>query len=227
MSEMSEITLDPNATLGGYDRWSHRYDHDDNPLVAATRFALERAPLRCRGSDVIELGCGTGRVARHLLAEGVRSYTGVDGSPGMLAVAQRTIADPRATWVHADLRAPYAPPRQHDLAVVVLVLEHLPDLPALAETLARCVRPSGALRVLDLHPERIAAGSVARFREGEVEVRFPSIAHGVDRIVEALSCWFDVSARAWLADESLIAAVPRAAKHAGKPLVLDISATRR
>ncbi|MYE32588.1 MAG: class I SAM-dependent methyltransferase, partial [Chloroflexi bacterium] len=39
------------------------------------------------GRDVLELGCGTGRVAVPLAASGVR-VTGVDLSPAMLALAR-------------------------------------------------------------------------------------------------------------------------------------------
>lgn len=224
---MSEVTLDPSATLAGYDRWATTYDTDANPLVAATELVLDRAPLACAGAEVVELGCGTGRHVTRVLAAGARSYTGVDGSPGMLEVARQRTDDPRAHWLLADLRTAYTLARTYDLALVVLVLEHLPELGTLAASLAQCVRPGGALRIVDLHPERIAQGSVARFHEDATEVRFPSIAHDVAALEAALAPAFVVTTRVWHADAELVAAIPKTAKHAGKPLVLDVTATRR
>lgn len=225
---MSEEKLAPAKTLHGYDRWAATYDHIDNPLVAATAWVLDRVPLDCEGADLIELGCGTGRNAMRAIAAGVRSYTGVDGSPGMLKVARASITDPCVSWLEADLLAPWQPPRTYDLGLVVLVLEHLTELATLARTLAAAVHPEGRVRIVDLHPGRIAAGAIAHFRDGDREVMFPSIAHPVAAVRLALEqAGFDVEVREWVADDDLIAAVPRVSKHRGMPLVLDVSAVRR
>ena len=52
---------------------------------------------------VVDLACGTGVTSREILAvlgPGGR-LTGVDQSPAMLAVAARSVADPRASWIQA------------------------------------------------------------------------------------------------------------------------------
>jgi SAM-dependent methyltransferase len=221
---MSKEKLAPTATLHGYDRWASSYDHIDNPLVAATAWVMDRVPLGCAGCDVVELGCGTGRNAARILAEHARSYTGVDGSRGMLEIAARRTGV-AAGWIEADLHAPWTADRTFDLAFVVLVLEHLRELDTLAGTLASCVRGGGRVRIIDLHPDRIAQGSVAHFQDGDRDVVFPSIGHPVFAIRSALErAGFEVETRAWTVDADLLAAVPRVAKHAGLPLVLDVSA---
>jgi len=127
---------------------------------------LHSAPLGCADADVVELGCGTGRNVVRVIGEGARSYVGVDGSPGMLSVATHRYCDSRIAFVQADLLAPWTPARPFDFALLVLVLEHLPALEVLAETLARSVRAGGRVRIVDLHPERIAAGALAHFQDG-------------------------------------------------------------
>jgi len=225
---MSEEKLAPAATLHGYDRWAASYDHIDNPLIAATAWVMDRAPLGCKGLEVVELGCGTGRNAPRVLEAGARSYTGVDGSRGMLDVARARIDDPRASWIEIDLHVAWSPPRTFGFAIVVLVLEHLTELDSLARSLASSVRSGGRLRIIDLHPERIAAGAVAHFQDGETDVTFPSIAHPIETLREALDrAGFTVEVREWPAEDTMIADVPRVAKHRGRPLVLDVSATRR
>lgn len=224
---MPEHLVQPDRTLEGYERWAASYDQLDNPLVAATAWILDHAPLAIADRELVELGCGTGRHALYALAHDVRGYTGVDGSPAMLAVARARTSDPRVTWLEADLRVPWTPPRTFDAALVVLVLEHLTELDTLAATLASCVRSGGTVRIVDLHPDRITAGAVAHFHDGDTLVKFASVAHPVTSICTALErAGFTASARTWLACDDLLAAVPRIAKHRDQPIVVDVTATR-
>ena len=215
-------------TLHGYDRWAASYDHEPNPLIAATSWVLQSAPLNCADCAVLELGCGTGRNVVRVIGEGARSYTGVDGSGGMLTIATNRFYDPRVTFLQADLLQPWTSPRQYDFALVCLVLEHLTCLDVVAETLSRAVRPGGRVRIVDLHPERVSAGSLAHFQDGHTEVRFASIAHPVTSICDALeTAGFDVVRRDWLASDPMLSAVPGLEKHRGLKAVLDLAATRR
>src|SRR4051812_9922878 len=74
---------------GGYDRWAAVYDHDANPLPALEG-PVVRGLLgeRVRGAAALDLGCGTGRHAVWLAAQGA-DVTAVDFSDGMLAEASR------------------------------------------------------------------------------------------------------------------------------------------
>jgi len=220
--------LAPAETLSGYDRWSRAYDAAGSPVVEATSWALDRAAFACADCDVVELGCGTARNAARALGEGARSYTGVDGSLGMLQLAGFQDRDPRIGLVHADLMQPWAPSRTFDLAIVVLLLEHLPSLDPLCETLARIVRPGGRVRIVDLHPERIAGGAQAYFHDGATEVRFASKAHPVSALSAALEAvGFDVVRRDWLASDAMVSAVPRLAPMRGVRVLIDMKAIRR
>lgn len=230
-SERSDV-ITSSETLRAYDQWATHYDADDNPLVAATARCLLQRPLDVAGLRVIEMGCGTGRNAPRLLEEGALGYTGVDGSAGMLAEARRQVNDARCRWVEAELAQlppPGAADGLHEVGLIVLVLEHLTELDGPFGALARWLRPGAKLRILELHPERIAAGTVAHFHEGGVERRFSSVAHEVGAVKAALErSGFEVE---WveevIADDALIAAVPRVAKHRGKKVVLDVLARRR
>ena len=220
--------LAPAETLSGYDRWSRSYDALGNPVVEATSWVMDRAPLACADCDVVELGCGSARNAPRALAEGARSYTGVDGSVGMLQLASMQVAGPRVRLVHADLTQPWLSGRMFDLALVVLVLEHLPSLEPLCQTLARILRPGGRVRIIDLHPERIASGALAYFHEGTTEVRFASKAHPVFALATAMEAvGFDVVRRDWLASDAMVTAVPRLAPLRGVRVLIDVKATRR
>jgi len=223
-----EEFLAPSETLRGYDRWSLSYDTETNPVIAATSWVLDHAPLGCADSDVVELGCGTGRNTWRVIGEGARSYVGVDGSYGMLNMAAANVNDNRVSFVAQDLLAPWRPTKQFDFGIIVLMLEHIPMLDVLFESLARAIRPGGRVRIVDLHPERIVTGSFAHFREGVTEVRFASVAHPVGAICAALEgAGFDVVRRDWLASDALVGAVTSLAPYRGMKLLLDLKATRR
>lgn len=101
-----------------------------------------------RRGDVLDAGCGTGRVAVHLAALGHR-VTGVDLDASMLDEARA--AAPELTWVHADLAAfdaPRALGRRVDLVVAAGNLWPLLTPGTHAEVVARlaaALRPGGLL----------------------------------------------------------------------------------
>lgn len=216
-----------SETLQKYDLWSSTYDGADNPLVAATHWALERVSFDCRGVDVIELGCGTGRHVPRVLDGGARTYVGVDGSSGMLAVARSRHVDERARFVEADLAAPLPfGSATFDRALVVLVLEHLPAIDGPLREIARVLRPTGHLRIVDIHPALLARGSSAHFKDQGKEVRFTSVSHSLSAIALALrdANLTATATREIIVDDELLEQVPKVVKHRGQPLVLDIEA---
>ena len=227
-SDDAHLQLSPTETLHGYDRWSHVYDHGSNPMITATSWVLDRMALGAANLDVLELGCGTGRNVWRVLNEGARSYTGIDGSAGMLAVASQHNVDARVKFMQADLLSPWTLEKPVDLALMVLVLEHLPTLDAVAQTLAHVVKAGGRIRIVDLHPERVANGTLAHFTEAGTEVWFASVSHHVPTICDVLDdAGFDVVRRDWLATDALLTGVPQLAKHRGLKVLLDIKGTRR
>jgi len=229
-SDDSLELLSPTDTLRGYDLWSTQYDGGDNPMIAATAWSLDARPLALRDARVLELGCGTGRNAARVLAGGARAYLGVDGSAGMLDLARARVADPRCAWKLAALDHEIAlgDPGSFDVALIVLVLEHLRSLSPLFATAARALRPGGVLRIAEIHPSLVGAGTVAHFHDGAREVRFTSVAHDLVGLQRQLSgAGFAIAhIEEHLADGALLAAVPRLAKHRGRAVVLDVAATR-
>jgi SAM-dependent methyltransferase len=220
--------LASQETLAGYDRWARSYDSEPNALMQATAWVLDRAPLGCADCDVLEIGCGTGRNGQRAIAEGARSYTGLDGSRGMLSIAMQRYNDARISFAEVDLLAPWTTTKQYDFALICLVLEHLPVIDPLFVSLARALKPGARVRIVELHPERIAAGSFAHFREGSTNVQFSSVAHSVPMLCATFEAvGFDVVRRDWLATDTMLAAVPGLTKHRGVKLVLDLKLTRR
>ena len=115
-----------------------------------------------QGGPVLELGCGTGRVALPLAQAGL-TVVGVDFSAGMLAEARAQTGSLPATWVEADMRSV----RLRRKFGVVLVpfggLQHMStalDVAAVMATVARHLEADG-VAIVDIevpHPEDLEAG---------------------------------------------------------------------
>jgi SAM-dependent methyltransferase len=86
-----------------------------------------RAPAAA--ARVLELACGTGVVARHLLARLPENgtLTATDLNPAMIEQARATVADPRVVWRQADMQALPFGPSSFDVAVCQFGFMFLPD----------------------------------------------------------------------------------------------------
>ena len=99
-------------------------------------------------SFAYDLGCGSGILACDLARRGIE-VTGVDGAPGMLAIARQTAADQGlsgATFV--EHRLPIEDPerwRPADAVISSSALEYLPSLPAALRSIHAMMRPGGVL----------------------------------------------------------------------------------
>lgn len=170
-----------------YDRWAAQYDDDLNLTRDLDATVVRRAPLRLAGSDVVELGCGTGKNTVWLASE-ARHVHALDVSHAMLARARQQVVAPNVSFIHHDVCVPW-PVAAHGIDVVVgnLVLEHIGDLSPIYANAARALRSGGQLFLSELHPFRQARGAQAHFTErstGET-VKVPAFAHTTEEYVDA------------------------------------------
>jgi len=104
-------------------------------------------PVRRRRGLVLELGCGTGLLTRHLVDAGHRVLA-TDASPAMLARARRAV--PGAEEIR-QLVLPDDPlPRADAVVSVGHVVNYLPDLASVRSALvamAGALRPGGVLAI--------------------------------------------------------------------------------
>jgi len=121
------------------------------------------------GGLILELGCGSGALTRHLLAAGHRVIA-TDASPDLLALARAALGG------DADLRLLTLPddplPAADAVVSVGHVVSYLPDATAVDRALtaaAGALRPKGvlALDILDLDYGRARAGDPAFGRAEE------------------------------------------------------------
>ena len=179
----SEIAL--VSVEEGYDRWAGTYDESPNPLLALEERHLPSILPDLAGSNVLDLGCGTGRWLACLIARGACSVIGIDLSAAMLRVARRRAGLyerlVRADGLHLPFRASV-----FDFVLSYFALNHITDLQAMARELARAMKLQGRLLISEMHPEACAQGWRPGFRDIQSSVRIETVNHSAERV---MSCF--------------------------------------
>jgi ubiquinone/menaquinone biosynthesis C-methylase UbiE len=122
--------------------WARAVEHDD--LLALLPPAI--------GLRALDLGCGTGQLARFLAEQGAASVLGVDLSERMLAVARRDYAHPRVRYERAALEALSLPEASFDLVVSSLAVHYVEDYRGLLRRIASWLDDGGVLVLSMEHP---------------------------------------------------------------------------
>ncbi|MGE0327074.1 MAG: class I SAM-dependent methyltransferase [Polyangiaceae bacterium] len=117
--------------------------------------ATLNALVALKGCDVAEVGAGTGRVTRHLVAVGA-NVTATEAAPGMLELGKLRV--PEATWILADARELPLDTASADVGIAGWVFGHLrhweperwrDEIGRGLQELTRVVRPGGTLIVVE------------------------------------------------------------------------------
>jgi ubiquinone/menaquinone biosynthesis C-methylase UbiE len=186
MARKPDIAKTETAPEGwhGWDEYAPFYDWENARTLGRADVPFWRRLAGTAGGAVLEIGCGTGRIAIPLARGGV-SLVGIDRSAPMLARASRRLralgstARRRLTLVRADMRA--LPFSAHHFSAVIApygVLQSLVrerDLIATLASVAQVIRPGG-LFGLDLVPD------VPKWQEYRNRVRMRGRAPGGARV---------------------------------------------
>ncbi len=121
------------------DAWSHNGHYHG--------FLLRQLPVPCEAA--LEIGCGTGGLARQLAAR-AGHVLALDLSPTMIQIAQaRSIGCANIDYRVADVLSWDWPVEHFDGIVSVATLHHLP-LAEILRSIRGALKPGGVLAVLDL-----------------------------------------------------------------------------
>lgn len=207
----------------GYAAWAPFYDTDGNPLLALEGPAVHARIGALEGRRAIDIGCGTGRHTLALAEARPSALFALDLSPEMMAIARPKLRGRPVHFVrHAFPRPMPFPDATFDLAVLGLVIEHVPALAEAFAELRRILAPGGRAIVSTLHPERTAEGQRARFIDPATGARRPITTY--HRTVADYLAAASAAGLALVREESLCVtpalaeALPRAGRYVGKQL---------
>jgi len=182
------------------------------------------------GLQALDLGCGTGRHALWLAANGAH-VTAVDFSDGMLAEARRKPGAKDVSFIAHDLHQPLPfEACAWDIVVSGLVLEHLQRLDVFFAEMHRVLKADGRAVVSAMHPAMFLRGAQARFTDpdtGDI-VQPGSVPHSVSAFVmAALRAGFTIdNITEHVADAALAAQCPRAEKYIDWPMLIVMQLRR-
>lgn len=149
-----------------YDEWAATYDSNPNQTRDLAARVLRQAGLNLNGREILEVGCGTGRNTEWLARSeaGASNIIGLDFSEEMLAQAKARVTDKRVRFVQHDIQKPWpTADASADVAIAMLILEHVEHLEPVFAEAARTLRSGGELFICELHPMRQLLGGRAQF----------------------------------------------------------------
>ncbi len=134
------------AQAGQWLAWARAPGHDSFWRHRREQFTRLLPPP---GALTLDIGCGEGRLSRHLTSEGHR-VIGVDASPSLIKAARS--ADPSIDVVRADAAALPLPDACADLVIAFMSLQDVDAMPSAVGEAARVLRPGGRFCMAIVHP---------------------------------------------------------------------------
>jgi SAM-dependent methyltransferase len=110
------------------------------------------------GKKVLDVGCGQGEALQWLTEQGFEPH-GIEPSDEAAALARERGLDARTATLE-DILTEAGPPPTFDAVLLLNVLEHVPDAPAMLRGINRLLKPGGLLYVRvpnDFNPLQLAA----------------------------------------------------------------------
>lgn len=104
------------------------------------------------GRRMLDLGCGDAAFGRAALAQGCRSYLGLEGSRNMVAAARSTLVGTAGQVVESTIEGWHYPPASFDLVISRLALHYIADLEQVFALVYRTLATGGQLIFSVEHP---------------------------------------------------------------------------
>jgi SAM-dependent methyltransferase len=127
------------ARYDAFARWYHEWiaEPSEDPVAGSLIGVIGKVS----GQRILDLGCGQGRIARHLVGLGAAEVVGVELSVEMLAHAGET---PNVRYLRADATTiDWWDGVPFDGVVSSMALMDIDDLPGAVRTAATTLRPGG------------------------------------------------------------------------------------
>ncbi|MDO8519959.1 MAG: class I SAM-dependent methyltransferase [Deltaproteobacteria bacterium] len=153
--------------------WGHRAI--DLPVL----LKWEKVP---RGTRVLEVGCGSGKISRYLVDRlHCKTYTGVDISPQMIAQAEAgTHRDTRLIFQVADAQKLPFDDGSFDAVIVMDLLHHLKNWKKAVREIHRVLKDGGKFLLKDYSIETFALPGLGHFLQNFLDHPYEAMYNQVE-----------------------------------------------
>ena len=146
-----------------YNSWAAQYDSNENKTRDLEAIGLKKLLSGKTYKHCLEVGCGTGKNTEWLLTI-CDQITAIDLSQGMLDIAKNKIKSSKVNFSEVDITKDWTFAKDiYDLVTFSLMLEHIEDLNAVFQKVAKVTAKGSQVYIGELHPFKQYAGSKARF----------------------------------------------------------------
>lgn len=162
----------------GYDLYAPYYGASHAYLDSFEKYDLFEMMGDIRGKKVLDLGCGTGRMAEYLRKFGAE-VVGIDISEKMLEIARKKVGS--ATFVQGDVEDLPFEDESFDMVVGAFLVVHLPELETCFREVYRVLKEGGEFIVTNINQRK-----APKLKAGKQEIVIKSHYHRPDDVLEAL-----------------------------------------
>jgi len=135
-----------------FKTYTVRRQRHDNPNDTLEKPVILELAGDLANQRILDLGCGDAAFGQEALAQGCRSYLGVEGSFNMANAAQQGLTGTCGKIVHATIESWDYPAEAFDLVISRLVLHYIEDIDAVFKQIYKSL-VSGARLIFSVeHP---------------------------------------------------------------------------
>jgi ubiquinone/menaquinone biosynthesis C-methylase UbiE len=176
-----KVETEPSSA---YNLWALSYDNQPDNLMLALDDELFSGfvnEIDLKDATVADVGCGTGRHWKKIMAKGPKALFGFDVSEGMLEVLQKKFPQAKTFLLH-DNRLIGLADNSCDLVVSTLALAHIEDIRQAFEEWCRVLKQGGVILITDYHPEALAKGAKRTFRHQNRLIAVRNYVHSIKTV---------------------------------------------
>ena len=162
----------------GYDLYAPYYEKDHAYLDSFERAELFALMGDVQGLNVLDVGCGTGRMVENLKKFGAK-VTGLDVSEKMLAIAKKHFST--TEFVLGDIEELPFEDESFDMVVATFVIVHLGTLQRAFDEVYRVLKPGGVFLVSNVNQRK-----APKLKMEKEEIIIKSFYHRPEAVAEAL-----------------------------------------
>lgn len=162
----------------GYDLYAKHYLKDEAYLDSFERYELFELMGEVEGLEVLDVGCGTGRMVENLRKFGAK-VTGVDVSEKMLEVAKKRFGS--TEFVLGDVEDLPFENERFDMVIATFVIVHLRELQQAFDEVYRVLKPGGVFIVSNVNQRK-----APKLKTDQEEIVIRSFYHRPENVAKAL-----------------------------------------